>query len=128
MKKAIKTMEQEILDSLNPEEKVIYDNLAERSIWSQLIELYSSKLKWLMIYINIIILLFFIGFVHCLFEFFEATETADLVKWSFGSGMCLVIIGMMKLFIWMQIDKNEVLRAVKQGQYLNWLQHRKLTK
>ncbi|OIQ30280.1 MAG: hypothetical protein BM564_02595 [Bacteroidetes bacterium MedPE-SWsnd-G2] len=128
MKDVVKTMEQEILESLNPEEKKMYNSLAERSIWSQLFDLYQGKLKWLMIYINIVILLFFIGFVHCLLEFFEATEPADLIKWSFGSVLSIVIIGMMKLFIWMQLDKYEVLRAVKRAEFINWLHHRKLTK
>ena len=77
------------------------------------IGLFQGKNKWMMYMMNIVTVLVFGVFVYCAFQFFNTDVTNELIKWSIIGTFCMLIVSMLKMFVWMQMDKNAVLREIK---------------
>jgi hypothetical protein len=52
-------------------------------------------------------------FVYCLVQFFKTDITNELIKWGSGGLLFISMSSMLKLFSWMQMDKNAILRELK---------------
>jgi len=113
MKNNIEDIDQLIKQTLNKEEAQFYDELEEQNLLEMVGGLYKTKMRWMMICMNIVNIIALVLFVYCLLRFFDTEETNELIKWSGAGFLCMMIAIMLKLFSWMQIDKNALLRELK---------------
>ena len=113
MKKDLEEIDQLIKETLTQEEAKFYDELEEQNMLQMVGGLFQGKNKWIMYMMNIMTLIFFGLFVYCLVRFFNTDITNELIKWSFGGLMFLLGMSMLKIFAWMQMDKNAILREMK---------------
>ncbi|WP_282121922.1 DUF6768 family protein [Algibacter mikhailovii] len=102
-----------IKETLTEEEAKFYDDLEEQNVLQMVWGLFKGKNKWIMYLMNIMTLVFFGLFIYCLVQFFNSEITFDLIKWSTGSLVFLIGVSMLKIFAWMQMDKNALLREIK---------------
>jgi len=102
-----------IKDALSNEEAKFYDELGEQTLLEKIGEVHKGKTGWLASVMTIMHVLVFIVFVFCTIQFFNTEVTNELIKWACAGFLCMVFMGMMKLYIWMQMDKNETLRELK---------------
>ena len=102
-----------IKKSLTEEEARFYDQLEERNLIGKLEGVFRGKLGWLAMVMNIVHLGLFGLFIYCIVQFFDTDDTQMLIKWASGGFLCMIAMGMLKLFIWMQMDKNDILRELK---------------
>jgi hypothetical protein len=63
-------------------------------------------------------LIFFSFFVYCTVQFFNTDITNEMIKWGIGGLVFLLGISMLKIFAWMQMDKNAMLREIKRLELL----------
>lgn len=113
MKTKVKDINLLIKDSLSDEEVKIYDNLEEQNIFQMVIGIFKGKNKWVMLLMNIMTLVFFGLFIYCVVQFFEVETTKEQLKWGFGSVVFILGVSMLKVFAWIQMDKNALLREMK---------------
>jgi len=113
MKTEKEKIDELIKETLTQEEAKFYDELDEQNLFGKMGEVYRGKMGWLAIIMNIVHLFIFSVFVYCLVQFLNTEETFLLVKWSAAGFMCLVVMAMLKLYMWMQMDKNDTLREIK---------------
>ena len=113
MKTKVKDINLLIKDSLSDEEVEIYDNLEEQNIFQMVIGIFKGKNKWVMLLMNIMTLVFFGLFIYCVVQFFEVETTKEQLKWWFGSVVFILGVSMLKVFAWIQMDKNALLREMK---------------
>jgi Family of unknown function (DUF6768) len=113
MKNNMKDIDQLIKDTLTQEEAKFYNELDEQNIFQMIGGLYHGKLKWIMVWMNFVMVIIFGLFVYCAIQFFNTDVTNELIKWAVFGSFCMIAVGMLKLFSWMQIDKNAVLREIK---------------
>ncbi len=106
-------IDQLIKDTLTQEEAKFYDSLDEQNVFDMIFDLFKGKNAWILIIMNIMILVFFGLFVYCCIQFFKVESTNELIKWGFGGLIFLLGVSMLKVFAWMQMDKNAILREVK---------------
>jgi len=102
-----------IKDTLTQEEAKFYDELDEQNVLEMVFGLFKGKNKWIMILMNIVTILVFGVFVYCVVQFFNTDITNELIKWSIIGTFCMLIVSMLKMFAWMQMDKNAILRELK---------------
>lgn len=85
----------------------------EQGIFEMMIGMYRGRLLWLNILVSVFQLLFMGLAVWSALRFFEATEIKDLLfcstlfLWSVG------VTGMFKIWFWMVMNRNSLLREVK---------------
>ena len=113
MKTNIEDIDQLIKDTLTQEEAKFYNELNEQNLFQMMGGLFQGKLKWIFVYMNIIMLAIFGLLVYCAIQFFNTDVTNELIKWAVFGSFCMIALGMLKLFMWMQIDKNVILRELK---------------
>ena len=102
-----------IKETLTEEEAKFYDDLDEQNVLQMIWGLFKGKNKWIMYLMNLMTLVFFGLFIYCLVQFFNSEVTFDLIKWATGSLVFLIGVSMLKIFAWMQMDKNALLREIK---------------
>lgn len=113
MKNEIEEIDKLIKETLSEEEASFYDALDEQGIFEMLFGLFRGKNAWINILLNVMIIVFFALFIYSGVQFFEADTTEGLIKWGFGSMIFILCISMLKLYAWMQMDKNALLREMK---------------
>ena len=113
MKTNMEDIDKLIKETLTQEEAKFYDELEEQNVFQMLIGLFTGKNKWIIILMNVMTLIFTVLFIYCLVQFFDTEVTNELIKWGIGGFVCLITVSMLKLFAWMQMDKNALLRAIK---------------
>jgi len=102
-----------IKEALTEEERKFYDNLDEQNVFQMLGDLFSGKNKWIIILMNIVNLIVFGLLIYCVIQFFNTDVTNELIKWTAAGFICLMMVSMLKMFIWMQMDKNSIKRELK---------------
>ena len=75
--------------------------------------LFKGKNSWIMYVMNFMTLVFFVGFIVCIVKFFDTENTNELIMWSVGGIIALLAVSMLKIFAWLQMDKNALLREMK---------------
>lgn len=113
MSKEMEKIDEIIKEALTQEEAKFYNELDEQNLFQMLGGLFSGKLKWLILLINIIILIFFVVFVYCVVQFINVNETDDLIKWTVYGSYSMFIVASLKMFLFMQMDKNSIKRELK---------------
>jgi len=68
---------------------------------------------WLASLMTVLNILIFALFIYCAIQFFNTEETNELIRWSVAGFLCWSFPAMIKLYIWMQMNKNDVLRELK---------------
>lgn len=113
MKTKMEDIDKLIKETLTEEEAKFYDELEEQNVFQMVFGLFKGKNKWILVMMNIMTLVFFVLFIYCVVQFFDSEALKDLLKWGFGSLVFLFGVSMLKVFAWMQMDKNALLRELK---------------
>ncbi|WKD86437.1 hypothetical protein KCTC32516_01812 [Polaribacter huanghezhanensis] len=118
MKNNTEEIDKLIKETLSQEEAKFYDELEQQTIFEMIGGLFQGKNKWIMFLMNFMTLVFFGLFVYCTVQFFNTTATNELIKWGVGGLVFLFGVSMLKIFAWMQMDKNALLRELKRLELL----------
>ncbi len=102
-----------IKEALNSEDAKFYEELEEQTLLEKLGSVHKGKTGWLASLMTVMHVVIFIVFVYCAIQFFNTEITNELIKWACAGFLCMIFMAMMKLYIWMQMDKNDMLRALK---------------
>ena len=102
-----------IKDTLSKEEAAFYNSLDEQNVLEMFFGLFKGKNAWIIIVMNIMIFVFLGLFVYSLIQFINVETTEEMMKWGFGSIVFLLGLSMLKVYAWMQMDKNAILREMK---------------
>jgi len=113
MKTNMEDIDKLIKETLSEEEAKFYDELDEQNVFEMLAGLFKGKNKWIMYLMNFMNLVFFGLFVYCVIQFFDTENTNEMIKWGIGGLVFLFGVSMLKVFAWMQMDKNALLREIK---------------
>ncbi|TXN36255.1 hypothetical protein FVB32_17050 [Flagellimonas hymeniacidonis] len=126
MKKDIEKIDELIKEALTQEEAKFYDELGEQNVLEKFGGIFKGKMGWLAIIMNIMVLVFFGLLVYCLIQFLNAEATNELIKWGAGMFTSMLMMSMLKLYFWMQMDKNDILRELKRLELqISALAHKK---
>ena len=113
MKNNMEDIDKLIKESLSTEEAQFYDQLEEQGILASVGGLFRSKNRWFIIVTNIVNAVSFVLFIYCVVQFLGTDDTNELIQWAAGGFICIMITGMLKLYAWLQMDKNALMRELK---------------
>ena len=113
MKTNMEDIDKLIKETLTQEEAKFYEELGEQGLLGSLKSIFKGKDSWLVIIMNIVNILVFGLLIYCIIQTFEFQDTSELIIWLALIFVCLMVMGMIKLYVWMKIDKNTILREMK---------------
>jgi len=102
-----------IKETLTAEEAKFYDELEEQNLLEMIGGIFNTKNRWMIIAMNIVNIIAFGILIYCIIQFLNTENTNELIKWFVAGFVCLNFMTMIKLFSWMQMDKNALLREIK---------------
>lgn len=113
MRKEFEEVDQLIKEALTEEEAKFYDSLDEQNLLQMLGGIFQGKNKWIMLLFNVVSFICLGLMIYCIVQFFNTEVTNELIKWSVAGMICIMTISMLKLYVWMQMDKNSLIRELK---------------
>ncbi len=113
MKKNMEDIDKLIKETLTQEEAAFYDELEEQNLFDKIGGIFKGKLGWLVLIMNIFSLIVTALTVYCVVEFFKTDNTNEMIKWSLGILFGALFTSMIKLYGWMEMNKNDILREFK---------------
>jgi len=117
MKNTTEEIDDLIKKALTKEEAAFYSNLEEQSLLEMVLGIYQGKMKWFAILTTFIQLIVFGLSIYCFVQFLETEEVKQLILWGTGMFVGLMMMSMLKLFHWLQMDKNAILRELKKVEF-----------
>lgn len=107
-----------IRQALGEEEANYYEQLEEeQSLLEEGLGLFKGKRAWISVWITFVIIAVFVGSIYCLVEFFRVEETKELMIWGGGFFLGMFMVTALKIWAWMQMDKNSLMREIKRLEF-----------
>ncbi|MEO9510666.1 MAG: DUF6768 family protein [Flavobacteriaceae bacterium] len=113
MKTKMEDIDKLIKETLSEEEAKFYDELDEQNLFQMLGGLFKGKNSWLALIMNIMNALVFGLLIYCIIQTFDVENTNDLILWVGGVLLCFLTMSMLKIYMWMQIHRNALMRELK---------------
>lgn len=106
-------LDHRIEEALSAEDKELYQGLGEQNVFAQWFSVYDGKIRGIAIFATILTFLLFFAAVYCGWRFFAADVALDAARWGVGAIMLMVMVGFLKIWFWLRMESNRILREVK---------------
>jgi phosphoglycerol transferase MdoB-like AlkP superfamily enzyme len=107
-------IDDKILETLNSEDRKILDSYGkELGLFDLISESFRGKLKALVIAVFLLVLIFAVILIYCAFNFFEVEDLALKLNWLAVGLTALIVIGLLRLWYFMELNRQSVIREVK---------------
>jgi hypothetical protein len=106
-------LDRKIGETLGPDEAALPGPPEEPSLWAQVRELFQGRLGWVSVLIVVAILPFFVFTIVSAVCFFQAETAREMIAWAGGFGLGLIAISFGRLWFWLLLHRNAILREVK---------------
>lgn len=113
MKTNMEDIDKLIKETLTEEEAKFYDELDEQNLFQMLGGLFKGKNSWVALIMNVMNALVFGLLIYCIIQTFDVENTNDLILWVGGVLLCFLTMSMLKIYMWMQIHRNALMRELK---------------
>ncbi|NER16321.1 DUF6768 family protein [Spongiivirga citrea] len=102
-----------IKQALTEEEAQFYDELDEQNLIQKFGNVHKGKTGWLATIMTVFNIAVAVLLVYCIVQFLNTEQTNELIKWAAAGFLCMIFMSMIKLYVWLQMDKNDILRELK---------------
>jgi len=106
-----------IKESLSNEDADFYNQLDEPGMFKQWGNIYTSKLGGWAVLLTFFQLIFTVLAVWLGVEFFTSEVSDSQLMWGAGLFMSLIAVSQIKMWHWMQMDKNTILQEMKRIEF-----------
>ncbi len=107
-------LDDKIREALQKEDAELFEDVgSEPSIYEMLMETFRGRHRWLVFLTMFWTIVFMVLGVLSVVRFFRAEETRDMLMWAAASAFLLSGVSMMKVWYWMELNKNSVTREIK---------------
>lgn len=108
------SIDDKIRQALAEEDAEVYAQFVEEpSLLAQGLELLHTRNRWFNAMIVLVSAAFMGISIYSLWRFASAEETKALITWAMSFGFCMAVVSMLKLWAWMEIEKNSTVREIK---------------
>lgn len=106
-------IDKRIEEALSEEDRALHDQFGEQGLFGQLGGLFQGKLVWLsMVTFVVATVMFAIG-AWAAWNFYQEDSVVAMLKWAGLAWFGLTAQIMIKLWSWMRMESNRVIREVK---------------
>lgn len=106
-------LDKKIEEALSAEDRELYESLGEQGIFAQLFGIYDGKIGPIALFATLMTFALFGGAVYCGWKFFAAAAALEASRWAAGAILLMVMVGFLKIWFWMRMESNRLLREIK---------------
>ena len=107
-------LDRQIQQALRTEDHELLATLAEEpSVFEMVAETFRGRHRW-MAFLGVLFgVVFMVLGILAAVRFFHATEIRDMLLWAAACVICICSVSMMKIWYWMELNKNALAREIK---------------
>lgn len=102
-----------IRQALSDEDAAFLAKFGEQSPFEEALGTFSGKWGAMNVFAALVTFAMFGIAAYCTWNAFSAAALRETVLWSAGGLLAMLAVAMLKMYFWMEINKNVVLREVK---------------
>ena len=106
-----------ITDSLSKEDAEFYKQFGEEDVFESWFGVYKGKFAWIAVIQSVVILAAVIVAVYSGYHFFTVESTTELIRYGAVMFLGLLFTSFLKLWLWMQMVKNSIVREMKRVEF-----------
>lgn len=106
-------LDKTIRDALSAEDAAFLAQLEDRSPIQEALGTFSGKWGVMNLFAALVTFAMFGFAVYCAWHAFNVTDLRETVLWSAGALLGMMAVAMLKMYFWMEMNKNVTLREVK---------------
>ena len=97
----------------NDDDKRWFDELDEQHLHEQVVDSFRGKSRWLVVLVYVSTAVFAVLFLFSAAKFITADTERQMIAWGVSAMFCCTAVAMMKIWYWMELNKNAVTREIK---------------
>lgn len=110
----MKDLDNKIREALRKEDAELYDEIGgEPSMYEMIMETFRGRYRWMAFVAVFYTIVFIVLFVYAGVKLFQAETAKDMLLWAAACIVCWTAIFMMKVWYWMELNKNALTREIK---------------
>jgi hypothetical protein len=110
-------IDQMIKEALSEEEETYYKQLEEETLPEMFIGLFTGKHAWMVVMTTVIILIATVFTFYCGIKLYNAEDVLEGLRWGGAGFLGLIIISILKIWNWMQMNQNALMRQIKHLEF-----------
>ncbi len=85
----------------------------EPNLFEEAIQAMTGRMVWINLVVSAVMLIFFAAAVYCGWKFFTVADLREAIAWGAGATFGVVTVGILKIWFWMEMQSNRVIREIK---------------
>jgi hypothetical protein len=107
-------LDQAIRQSLSAEDAALLDRLgADQALHRQVLETFEGRLRWFNVAGWIAGFVLFAVACVLTWRFVHAPDLGEMLRWGAAAALAFAGLGLIKVWFWLEIQKNAIVREVK---------------
>jgi hypothetical protein len=106
-------LDRKIEAALSAEDRAILAKFGEQGVFGQWFGVYDGAARGVAVFMTIITFALCAAAVYCGWRFFGTGEAIEVARWGAGAILLMVMVGFLKLWFWLRMESNRVLREIK---------------
>ena len=109
-----KNIDDKIREALRKEDAELLENYrGEAPFHEMLLDSFRGRNRFLNVMAFVATLIFMALLIASGYQFFQTDSTRAMIGWAAGFVTCAVTTGMLKIWFWLELNKNSVTREIK---------------
>lgn len=110
----MESIDERIQKALSSEDQAFLARMnAEGSFYRDIADTFQGHMRWLNLLAWFIALGLFAVAIVCGWQFFTQTDLRSMQLWGAGTVIAFLGLGFIKLWFWMELQKNSIVREIK---------------
>jgi len=106
-------LDQQIQQALDAEERELFEQFGEQGLFTQWFSVYRGKQGWIATVVTIVSFVIFLCAVYAIWNFLHSADGLEAARWAAIAWALMTMVAFMKVWFWMRMESNRVLREVK---------------
>ncbi|MEO8276573.1 MAG: DUF6768 family protein [Thermoanaerobaculia bacterium] len=106
-------LDRKIEEALGAEDHAILEKFGEQGLLHQWLGVYRGAMGGLALLASVVTIWLFLAALYCGWRFAGAREALSAARWGTAAALLVVMTGYLKIWFWLRMESNRVLREVK---------------
>lgn len=106
-------LDRKIEEALSAEDREMLNEFGEHGLIGQFKSVFQGRMAWVSSISLIVGTFLNIAFFYAAWKFFTVVEVSDKLLWGGGAWFLATMVAFMKVWFWMRMESNRILREIK---------------
>ena len=106
-------LDDQIKEALDAEDRALFEEFGEQGLFAQAFGVYHGKFRWIAVIASAVMFVMTAGAFYAIWMFVQAGEGALALRWGGVAWILMTMVGFMKVWFWMRMESNRVIREIK---------------